>query len=92
MRWVITFLILAIVVGVLLPYVLGDRFVGMGIELPTLRGSASATPEYRISGEAVLRFLRIAGIGFCIAAVLCFASSRRTADPVVSQPEATNEK
>ena len=57
MRLAITFSILAIVVGLVVPYLLKDRVVGMGITLPTLRGSYSPAQEHHISGDAVMRFL-----------------------------------
>jgi hypothetical protein len=75
-RSAITFLILAIVVGVLLPYFLQDRLSGMGITLPTLRGSTSPAPEHWISGAAFIWFLRALAVCFAVVAVFCFISSR----------------
>jgi hypothetical protein len=76
MRSAIIFLILAIAVGVVLPYLLQDRLSGMGITLPTLRGFASPAPEHRISGAAVIWFFRALGVCFAAVAIYCFTSSR----------------
>ena len=76
MRSAIIFLILAIAVGVALPYFLQDRLSGMGITLPALRGSTSPAPEHRISGAAVIWRLRIVGVCFAAVAIYCFTSSR----------------
>jgi hypothetical protein len=73
MRSAIIFLILATAVGVVLPYLLHDRLLGMGITLPKLRDSTSPAPEHRISGAAVIRFLRALGLCFAAVAIFCFA-------------------
>jgi len=76
MRYAIIFLILAIAVGVVLPYFLQDRLSGMGITLPTLRSSTSPAAEHRISGATVIWFLRALGVCFAAVAIFCFMSSQ----------------
>jgi len=76
MRCAIIFLSLTIVLGVVLPYFLQDRFMGMGITLPTFRGSASPAREYQISETAVVWFLRVLGVCFALLAIYCFVSYR----------------
>ena len=76
MRCTIIFLILAIVLGVVLPYFVQDRFVGMALTLPTFRGSASPAREFQISETALLWFLRGLGVCFALLAIYCFVSYR----------------
>lgn len=76
MRSAIIFLILAIAVGVVLPYLLQDRLLGMGITPPTLRGSTAPAREHRVSGAAVIRFFRALGVCFAAVAIFCFISFR----------------
>jgi hypothetical protein len=92
MRYAIGFLILAIVAGIVLPYFLQDRLVSMGVTLPTWRGSSSPAADHQISGDAVMRFLRVLGVCFALVAVFCFASSRRASRPEASPPPAIHEK
>jgi hypothetical protein len=79
MRKAIIFLILAIFVGVVLPYLLQDRFEGMSITLPTSRGSPSPAPERQISTTSVIWFLRGLGVCFALIAIPCFSSTRHQA-------------
>jgi hypothetical protein len=92
MRCAIGFLILAILTGIVLPYFLQDRLVGMGITLPTWRGSTSAAVDHQISGDAVMRILRVLGVCFALVAVICFAASRRAPRHEVLPPQGTHEK
>ena len=91
MRLAITFSILAIVVGLVVPYLLKDRVVGMGITLPTLRCSYSPAQEHHISGDAVVRFLRVLGVCLALAALFCFTSSQLASHREASPPEIKNE-
>jgi len=91
MCWAITFLVLAIVAGIVVPYLLQDRLVGMGITLPASRHSASPAREHHVSGDAVMRCLRVLGVCFALIAVFCFASSRQTSRRAASLPEVTHE-
>ena len=50
--------------------------MGMGITLPTFRGSASPAREYQISETAVVWFLRVLGVCFALLAIYCFVSYR----------------
>jgi hypothetical protein len=72
MRWATIFLIVAIVAGVLLPHFLQDRLGGMGITLPSWRGSSSPAADHQVSGDTVIRFLRVLGVCFALVAVFCF--------------------
>ena len=91
MRLAITFAILAIVVGLVVPYLLHDRVVGMGITLPRLRGSSSPAPEHHVSGVAVMRFLRVLGVCLALLALFCFASSQLASRREASTPDIRNE-
>ena len=76
MRGSIAFLILALAVGIVLPYFLQDRLVGMGITLPTLTGSAGSVPEHQISGTVIMGCLRAIGVCFAMVAIFYFILSR----------------
>jgi|SRR5882724_11404151 len=87
MRLAITFSILAIVAGLVVPYLLQDWVVSMGIKLPTLWGSNSPAPEHHVSGDAVMRFLRVLGVCLALVALFCFASSQLASHRKTSTPE-----
>ena len=91
MRLAITFSILAVALGLVVPYLLQDRVVGMDITLPTLRSSNSPARELHISGDAVMRFLRVLGVCLVLIAALCFASSILASRRGGSLPETKNE-
>jgi hypothetical protein len=92
MRCAIGFLILAVATGIVVPYFLQDRFVGMGITLPTWRGSTSPPAEHQISGDTVMRFLRVLGVCFALVAVFCFVASRRASHQEPSPPRVIHEQ
>lgn len=60
----ISLVILGIIVGVVLPNFLQDRFGGMGVTTPT--------SKHEISWTTVLWFLRALGMGFGLVALLHF--------------------
>jgi hypothetical protein len=92
MHCAIGFLILAVATGIVLPYFLQDRFVGMGITLPTWRGSTSPAAEHQISGDTIMRFLRVLGVCFALAAAFCFVVSRRASRREPLPPRVTHEQ
>jgi hypothetical protein len=65
------FLILAALTGIAFPHFLRGKLTAVSIVLPRRQNSATPAPEHRISGTAVIWFLR--GLGVCLAlvAVLC---------------------
>jgi len=68
----ITFLILGIVVGIILPFFLQDRIADAGITLPSLPGSSSSANTHEISHQAIFWFLRGVGVCFALVAVWYF--------------------
>ena len=87
----IILLILAVTVGIVAPILPQDRLAGMGFTLPTLSSSKSPAPEHHVSAESVIRFLRVLGICFALAAAICFVSSRRASPQAASPREVTYE-
>jgi len=73
----IILLILAVAAGIVAPYLLEDRLVGIDFTLPTLSSSKAPAPEHHVSAESVIRFLRVLGVCFALAVAFCFVSSRR---------------
>ena len=91
MRLAVMFSIMGIVLGLVGPLLLQDRLMGMDITLPTLRGSKPPAPEHHISGDALMRFLRVLGVCFALVAVFCFVSSQSAPRRAPSSPEIKNE-